>query len=318
MNTLEIIGKVGIVPVVVIENADHAVATANALLAGGINVMEVTLRTAAGLDSIQRVSSECPSVVIGAGTVLSLDQCKKSVENGAKFIVSPGLDEDIVEWCLQQNILVIPGCVTPTEITKALRYNLSVLKFFPANVYGGLPALKALSGPFGGVKFIPTGGINADNMKEYLSSNFVHAVGGSWICEKADISSLNFDRITQKSAAAVCNALNFEIAHIGINTVDEQTSAQVVQQFSQLFGFSPVYGNSSNFAGDRLEILKSLYLGKHGHLAVSTLNIERAISYLESKGIIIDMETAKYKNGKLIAVYLRDEVGDFALHLLQK
>lgn len=318
MNTIDFIGKVGIVPVVVIENADDAVATAQALLAGGVNVMEITLRTPAGLEAIRRVSQNCPEILVGAGTVLTLEQCQKAVENGAKFVVSPGLDDSIVEWCLANEILVTPGCVTPTEITRALSYKLSVLKFFPANVYGGLAALKALSGPFGGVKFIPTGGINADNMNEYLSSPFVHAVGGSWICEKADISSHNFERITQKTSEAVRLSLGFDLTHVGINLADEQSSMNVVEQFADLFGFSPKLGNSSNFAGDRIEVMKSMYLGKNGHLAISTTNIARAISFLNNKGVQVDINTAKFKNDNMIAVYLRDEVGDFAIHLLQK
>jgi 2-dehydro-3-deoxyphosphogluconate aldolase/(4S)-4-hydroxy-2-oxoglutarate aldolase len=318
MNTIDVIGNVGIVPVVVIENADDAVDAAGALSAGGVNVMEITLRTPAGLESIRQVSNNCPDVVVGAGTVLTLDQCKKSVENGAKFIVSPGLDEEIVEWCIEHEILITPGCVTPTEITRALKYKLSVLKFFPANIYGGLAALKALSGPFGGVKFIPTGGINAENMNEYLISPFVHAVGGSWICEKGDITNHNFERITQKTSEAVSKSLGFEIAHVGMNIADELNSANIVEQFADLFGFSPKYGNSSNFAGDRIEVMKSIYLGKNGHLAVSTTNIARAISFLEKKGVTVDLDTAKYKNDKMIAVYLKDEVGNFAIHLLQK
>lgn len=318
MNVIETIGNVGIVPVVVIENADDAVATAQALAAGGVNVMEITLRTPAGLDSIARVSQSCPDVLVGAGTVLTLAQCQQAVAKGARFIVSPGFDEEIVRWCIDHQITVTPGCVTPTEITMALKYGLSVLKFFPANVYGGLSALKALSGPFGSIKFIPTGGINADNMKDYLSAPFVHAIGGSWICEKGDISSYNFAQITQKAAEAVRQSLGFELAHVGVNLPDEQASARVVDQYATIFGFVPKFGASSNFAGDRIEVLKSNYLGKHGHLAISTTHIGRAIAYLEKKGVQVDPETAKFKNDKMIAVYLKDEVGDFAIHLLQK
>ncbi|NLW72732.1 MAG: bifunctional 4-hydroxy-2-oxoglutarate aldolase/2-dehydro-3-deoxy-phosphogluconate aldolase [Chloroflexi bacterium] len=318
MSIIDLIGNVGIVPVVVIENADDAVETARALQSGGVNVMEITLRTAAGIESIRRVSQNCPDVIVGAGTVLSLDQGKQAVDAGAKFIVSPGLDETLVQWCVDHEVLATPGCVTPTEITRALTYGLKVLKFFPANVYGGVAAMKALSGPFGSVKFIPTGGINASNMLEYMSAPFVHAIGGSWICEKGDIASHNFECITQRTAEAVRLSLGFEVAHIGINLPDEAASAKVVNQFEDMFGFTPKMGNSSNFAGDHLEIMKSLYLGKHGHLAISTTNINRAIAYLANKGIKINPETAKYKGDKMVAVYLEDEVGDYAIHLLQK
>ncbi len=186
----------GIVPVVVIEDAKNAVPTAKALCEGGVDVMEITLRTPAALDSIRAVASECPDVLVGAGTVITLDNCKAAVEAGAKFIVSPGFNPKVVEWCVENNIPVTPGCVTPTEITAALEYGLKVLKFFPANVYGGLSALKALSAPFVGLKFIPTGGVSASNLAEFAAAPFIHAIGGSWVCTKADISAGNFEKIT--------------------------------------------------------------------------------------------------------------------------
>jgi len=203
MNAVDRIGKCKIVPVVVMERAEDAVNTANALLAGGVDIMEITLRTAAGLESIQRVADQCKDVCVGAGTVLTLDQCKKAVDAGATFIVSPGFDYELVKWCVENKISVTPGCVTPTEITAALSLGVNILKFFPANIYGGLPAMKALSGPFGNVKFVPTGGVSGSNLSEYVSQPFIHAVGGSWLCDKKDISNGNFDKITELSKEAV-------------------------------------------------------------------------------------------------------------------
>ena len=133
---------------------------------------------------------------VGAGTVITLDQCKQALECGAKFIVSPGFDPEVVSWCVERNIPITPGCVTPTEIMAAMKLGLNVVKFFPAGVYGGLKAMKSLSAPFGGIKFIPTGGIDAKNLKEYLEAPFVHAVGGSWLCPKKEIAVGNFDAIT--------------------------------------------------------------------------------------------------------------------------
>ena len=166
MDILQRLGNAGVVPVVVIEDAKDAVPTAKALLSGGIDVMEITFRTAAAADSIKAVADGCPDMLVGAGTVITLDQCKQAVECGAKFIVSPGFDEEVVRWCVDNGVAVTPGCVTPTEITAAMKLGLKVVKFFPANVYGGLTALKALSAPFGGVKFIPTGGVNDKNLGE--------------------------------------------------------------------------------------------------------------------------------------------------------
>lgn len=197
MDVMERCAKTGVVPVVVIEDKKNALPTAKAMLAGGIDIMEITMRTAAGLDCIRIVSSECPEMLVGAGTVTSLEQCKACVEAGAKFIVSPGFDPEIVSWCVENNVPTLPGCVTPTEIMAALKLGIRVIKFFPANVYGGIKAMKALSGPFGGVKFLPTGGANGDNLSEYLAEPVIHAVGGSWLCAKADINAGNFDKITE-------------------------------------------------------------------------------------------------------------------------
>lgn len=186
-----------VVPVVVIENADQAIPAAQALLAGGINVMEITLRTPAALQAINAVSEGCPDMMVGAGTVLNIDQCQEALAAGAKFIVSPGLDPETVAYCIDMGVPVIPGCVTPTEIMTAISLGVEVVKFFPANIYGGLAAMRNLAAPFGGIKFIPTGGVNTQNIKEYVDAPFVHAVGGSWICPKEDISAGNFARITQ-------------------------------------------------------------------------------------------------------------------------
>ena len=195
MDVLARMRTCGIVPVVVLESAEDAVATAKAMLSGGVDLMEITFRTAAAPESIRRVAAEVPDMLVGAGTVVTLEQCKQAVECGARFIVSPGYDEEVVSWCCENGVPVTPGCVTPTEIMAALKHGLKVLKFFPANVYGGLSALKALSGPFGGVKFIPTGGVGPANLSEFAAAPMVHAVGGSWVCPKGDISAHAFEKI---------------------------------------------------------------------------------------------------------------------------
>ena len=197
MKVLDRLHGCGVVPVVVLDDVKDAVATANALLAGGVDVMEITFRTTAAADSIKAVAENCPDMLAGAGTVITLEQCKKAVECGAKFIVSPGFDEEVVRWCVENGVAVTPGCVTPSEIMAAMKLGLTVVKFFPAGVYGGLSAMKALSGPFGGIEFIPTGGVNSHNIGEFIEAPFIHAVGGSWVCPKADIAAGNFERITE-------------------------------------------------------------------------------------------------------------------------
>ena len=202
MEILERLARAIVVPVVVLEDAKDAVPTANAMIAGGVDVMEITFRTAAAPDAIKAVSENCPDMLVGAGTVLNVEQAKLAVSMGAKFIVSPGYDEEVVSWCVENGICVAPGCVTPTEIMAALKHGLKMVKFFPANVYGGLNAMKNLSAPFVGIKFMPTGGINTANIKEYIDAPFIHAVGGSWVCPKADIAAGNFEKITKLCAEA--------------------------------------------------------------------------------------------------------------------
>ncbi|MDO5445655.1 MAG: bifunctional 4-hydroxy-2-oxoglutarate aldolase/2-dehydro-3-deoxy-phosphogluconate aldolase [Eubacteriales bacterium] len=318
MDVLKKLAECGIVPVVVLDNADDAVPTAKAMLSGGIDVMEITFRTAAAADSIRNVAREVPEMLVGAGTVITLEQCKLAVECGAKFIVAPGYDEEVVSWCCENGIPVTPGCVTPTEIMAALKHGLKVLKFFPANVYGGLSAVKALAGPFGGVKFIPTGGVNAANLAEFISSPYIHAVGGSWVCPKADIAAHNWDKITALCAESRKSVLGFEVGHIGINTDTPDDSFNVMNAFEKCFGFASKPGNSSNFAGTGIEIMKSKYLGDNGHIAIRTNKIEAAVAYLEKNGYELDPDSAKYKDGHLKAIYLKQQFGGFACHLLQK
>lgn len=315
---LERLFQAGVVPVVVLERAEDAVPTARALLAGGIDVMEITFRTEAAAQSIVEVTRECPEMLVGAGTVVTLDQCKKAVDCGAKFIVSPGYNDQVVAWCVEHDVAVTPGCVTPTEIMEAIDRGLKVVKFFPANVYGGLNAMKALSGPFGGVRFIPTGGVNAQNLEEYISAPFVHAVGGSWLCAKSDIASGNFDKITALCAQARKTVLGFELGHVGVNTSDNEASLELCQTLDRAFGLGVKEGNSSNFAGSAVEVMKSEGPGDHGHIAIRTNSVPRAVAELSRCGFALDNNSAKYKNGKMIAVYLQEQFGGFAVHLLQK
>lgn len=203
MTFSERVFNTGIVPVVVLNNVEDAVPLAKALLKGGIDFMEITFRTECAADAISVIAKEVPEMTVGAGTVINLEQAERAVENGAKFIVSPGLDAGVVVWAQERDIPVIPGCVTPTEIMKAINLGLKVVKFFPADVYGGIKAIKALSAPFGQVKFLPTGGVSEANLKDFIGNSSVAAVGGSWVCKKDDISNHDWDKITALAAGAV-------------------------------------------------------------------------------------------------------------------
>ena len=203
MSFSEKVFETGIVPVVVLNNVEDAVPLAGALLKGGIDFMEITFRTECAAECISVISKEVPDMTVGAGTVLNVEQAKLAVDCGAKFIVSPGLDEATVKWAIENDIPVIPGTVTPTEIMKAISLGLKVVKFFPADVYGGIKAIKALSAPFGQVKFLPTGGVSEANLYEFATNKSVIAVGGSWVCKKDDIINHDWDKITMLSENAV-------------------------------------------------------------------------------------------------------------------
>ncbi len=203
MTFFEKVYNTGIVPVVVLNKAEDAVPLARALLKGGIDFMEITFRTECAAESIALIAKEVPEMTVGAGTVINLEQAERAVENGAKFIVSPGLDVGVITWAQDRDIPVIPGCVTPTEIMKAISLGLNVVKFFPADVFGGIKAIKALSAPFGQVKFLPTGGVSEANLKDFIENKSVAAIGGSWVCKKDDIANHDWDKITTLSANAV-------------------------------------------------------------------------------------------------------------------
>ncbi|MBN2051041.1 MAG: bifunctional 4-hydroxy-2-oxoglutarate aldolase/2-dehydro-3-deoxy-phosphogluconate aldolase [Spirochaetales bacterium] len=318
MDVLERIGLTGLVPVVVVESAEEAVRTAEALLAGGVGVMEITLRTDAGIEAIRAVKKAVPSMLIGAGTVLTVEKAEEAKAAGAEFIVMPGFNEDIVRWCMERDIPVVPGCVTPTEIDRALKYNLRILKFFPASIYGGLKGMKALNGPYRQISFIPTGGVDLENLADYGSESCIHAVGGSWLCSTKDITAGNFEKITAVAKESVRRFLGFEPAHVGINSSDENAALSLATLFYEAFGFETKPGNTSVFAGPGIEITKTPGPGKNGHLAVRTNNIHRAVFYLQNRGFTVDEDSKKMKNDALIAVYLEQEFCGFAVHLVQK
>ena len=185
MTVMERLANSIVVPVVVLDKVEDAIPTAKAMAAGGVDTMEITFRTACAPEAIKAVADNCPEVLVGAGTVINLEQCKLAVQMGAKFIVSPGFDAEIVAWCVENGVAVTPGCVTPTEMMGAIKLGVKVLKFFPANVYGGLAALKALSAPFPQVKFIPTGGVDRSNIDEFLAFDKIAAIGGSFFVKEA-------------------------------------------------------------------------------------------------------------------------------------
>ena len=314
------IKKTGIVPVVKLEDAKDAVALAKALIDGGLPCAEITYRTAAAEESILNIVKAYPDMLVGAGTVLTLDQLEKAISAGAKFIVSPGFNPEIVKACIEKGVPVYPGCSSPTDIEAALALGLKTVKFFPAENIGGIAAIKAMSGPYGDLTFIPTGGINANNINEYLNFPKVIACGGSWMVDPKLIESGDFAAITKLTREAVNLMLGYTLAHVGINCDDEPQTHVVAKLFCRLFGVEYKPGNSAVFAGSIIEAMTPLPgRGVNGHIAIGTNYIERAMYQLETQGVKFRDETVKKDaKGNIKAVYLDLDLNGFAVHLIQK
>ncbi len=204
MNTMnERIAAFGVVPVVVLEDAKDAKPLADALVKGGLSCAEVTFRTDAAEESIRIMKQEYPEMLVGAGTVLTIEQVDKAVNAGAEFIVSPGFDEEIVDYCMKKEIPILPGCITPSEVAQAVKRGMNVVKFFPSEQFGGVETIKALAAPYTTVKFMPTGGVNTKNLKDYLSCDKIVCCGGSWMVKGDLVKAGDFEKISELTAEAV-------------------------------------------------------------------------------------------------------------------
>ena len=315
---LQRLSRTGIVPVIAIDDAEKAVPLARALTAGGLPAAEVTFRTAAGEEAIRRIAWECPEVLVGAGTVLNLEQCDRALEAGARFIVSPGYNETLVNYCVEKGVPVLPGCANASDMTRAVNAGLKLVKFFPAEQSGGVSFLKALA-PVFPLDFMPTGGVNTKNLMDYLSFDRVAACGGTWMVKKDLISGGQWDEITRISKEAVKTMLGFELRHVGINCADEAEAERTARSFCALLGLEYRPGNSSIFAGTAVECMKTPFLGTRGHLAIGTNSVDRAVYHLELQGAAFDESTRKTDaKGAAKSIYLKDEIGGFAVHLVQK
>lgn len=315
---LEKLSAIGIVPVIAINDVEKAVPLAKALVAGGIPCAEVTFRTAEAEEAIRRMAEACPELIVGAGTVLTPEQADKAIAAGSKFIVSPGLNPKVVKHCIDKGYLITPGTANPSDVEVAIELGLDVVKFFPAEAAGGIKMIKSMCGPYTKMKFMPTGGINADNINNYLSFDKIICCGGSWMVPKDALNAGDFDKITQLCKEAVQSMLGLEVVHVGINTPDEATAKEVAEKFNKLFNFPIKDGNSAVFASSGIEVRKQMFKGTNGHIAISTNYMNRAIRYIEAMGGEFDYDSAVVKNGKTTAIYLKEEIGGFAIHLVQK
>lgn len=318
MELLEKLSNAGLVPVIKVEDAKDAVPLCKALSDGGLPVAEITFRSDAAEEAIRLVHQQLPEVILGAGTVLTRDQVDRAVAAGATYIVSPGLNPDTVRYCLEKGVPVVPGCANPSDVEIALSLGLKTVKFFPAEALGGLKMIKAMSAPYGNLRFLPTGGINEKNLIEYLSFNKIIACGGSWIVPNDAVANKDWAEIERLTRSAVQLMLGFELKHIGLNSGNPEAARRDAEQLCKLLGWEVKDGNSSMFIGDAFEMMKKPFRGTHGHIAVATNSIPRAKWHLERRGFTFDESSAVIKEGSLKAIYLNEEIGGFAIHLLQK
>ena len=310
--------RIGIVPVVALEDAADALPLGAALKKGGVSAIEVTFRTAAAADAIRLLSREMPELLVGAGTVITKEQADAAIEAGAKFIVSPGFQPELVSYVLSKGVPMCPGTATPGEMEQAMALGLSAVKFFPAEQNGGAPMLKALSAPYRDLLFMPTGGVKLENLRTYLALDQVFACGGTWLATKDDIKAKAFDKITARTREAVKTMLNFRIKHVGINSKDEAEAKKTATLLCSIFDFDYNDTELSVFTGSAVEVMKFMGRGSLGHVAIGADNVDRAEYYLGQRGFSFDESTRRVDaSGRTTFLYLKDEIGGFAFHLTQ-
>ena len=311
---------IGLIPVIKIENPDDALPLAKALIDGGLPAAEITFRTKCAAEAIKNITDAYPEMLVGAGTVLTTEQVDAAIAAGSKFIVSPGLNPKVTAYCLSKGVPMLPGCSNPSDIEAALELGLTTVKFFPAEAAGGLKMLKAMAAPYGQVTFMPTGGISADNLLDYLKFNKIVACGGSFMVKDDLVKEKKWDEITALTKNAVKTMLGLEFVHIGINADSADEGKKNAKLFEVMFGMPLRETSKSVFAGSAFEFMTKEGPGKHGHIGIATNFVDRAMAYFKRMGFEFDESSITYdeKSGKPKFVYFKDEIAGFAIHLVEK
>ena len=258
-------------------------------------------------------------MLVGAGTVLTTGQADRAIAAGAQFIVSPGFNPAVTRYVIDRGVLMMPGTASPGEMEQAMSMGLDVVKFFPAEQNGGVAKLKALAGPYKTLKWMPTGGVNAKNLADYLAFDQIVACGGTWMVKKDLIQQENWAEITRLSREAVRTMLGFSLDHVGVNCGSEAEADRLARTLCDMFGFAYQMGNSSVQALHAVECTKAPGRGTHGHIAIATSNVDRAVYHLGLCGIRCLPETCKTDaKGNTKAIYIDGEFGGFAIHLVRR
>ena len=312
--------SIGLIPVIKIENADDAVPLAKALIDGGLPAAEITFRTKCAAEAIKNITDAFPEMLVGAGTVLTTEQVDAAIAAGSKFLVSPGLNPKVVAYAQERGCPMLPGCANPSDVEAALELGLTTVKFFPAEAVGGLKMLKAMAAPYGQLTFMPTGGINENNLLDYLKFNKIIACGGSFMVNEDLIKAKDWAAITALTKNAVKIMLGLEFTHMGINNENAKEAQKGAKLFELMFGMPLRETSKSIFAGEAFEFMTGKGPGKCGHIAIRTNFVDRAMAYFKRMGFEFDEESVTYdaKSGKPKFVYFKDEICGFAVHLVQK
>ena len=312
------ISNIGVVPVMKVP-PEKAVDLSRALLSGGIPLAEITFRAEGASSSIAAVRKNIPDMLVGAGTVLTIEQADQALNAGAQFIVTPGFGPKVVEHCLKSGMPIMPGCSCATDIEMALSFGLDTVKFFPAEQSGGLAKIKALCGPYANIRFVPTGGINLANLSDYLSYDRVLACGGTFMAKDSYIQNEEWDEITKLCKTVVNTVLDFSLGHVGINAPEPNDFSYIAERLGSIMRMPLNKGESAIFVGESVEVMKTPTNGSYGHIAINTSSVSRARYYMEREGHVFLEESAVYDaQGRLKLIYLKEELAGFAVHLRQR
>ncbi len=306
--------RIGILPIIKTQNTADAVA-----LAGAINQGVPCVVIANGTiseEAVEQISKAYPDMLVGVGEVFDVKQAASAIDAGAKFIVSCGICDEVVRYCMSRGVLIIPGVNNATEINSAITHGLDTVGFFPAEQSGGINMIKPLAKAYPQINFVPIGGVCKENLYSYLALPANVLVGIEIEANKTDIQSLE---ILQKDIKRTVDImLDFSLRHIGINCTDNAVANDGAKTLADIFSFGIRECDVSYFVNESFELMKFIGRGTNGHIAVCTPNVERAVYHLEKRGVSFDYESAKYDdNGKMFFIYLKDEIAGFAFHLVR-
>lgn len=317
MELLEQMRGSGLVPNVRLQRSEDALPVGLALCKASLPIFTVSFAQGAACDALRRLHAEMPEAVAGAYGVTGVDQAERAVDAGAALIVTCGFNTDVARYCVEREVPVLPGCATATDVETALAFGLGAGFFYPADAAAGLQTLDMLAAAYPRFRFV-AGGAAQDSLPAYLRHPAVLACMSDAITPTDVLESRDFARITALGLAAVQAMLAFSLAHVGVNSGSEEAAFRQAEAFCAVLGWPVRPGNSSVFAGKIVEFVKEPWTGEHGHIAVGVDDIDRAWWHMEKYGVVFDWENAKYKDDKLAALYLREQIGGFAVHLQQR